>query len=98
MATLHIEHAITDLETWLAAFNGFAEVRRQAGVRAERVQQPVANPGYVVVDLDFGTVDQAEAFLRFLKEQVWSIPANAPALAGTPETMILEPVVTAQPS
>ena len=92
MATLHIEHPITDLATWLSAFNGFAAARRNAGVRSERVQQPVDDPRYIVVDLDFGTVDEAEAFLRFLKEQVWAIPENAPGLAGAPDTMILEPV------
>jgi hypothetical protein len=92
MPTLHIEHAITNLETWLSAFDRFAHVRRQAGVRAERVQQPVDNPGYIVVDLEFGSVDDAGAFLRFLKDQVWAIPENAPALAGTPQTMILENV------
>jgi hypothetical protein len=92
--TLHIEHAITDIETWLSAFNGFADARRQAGVRAERVQRPVDDPAYIVVDLDFGTVDEAEAFLRFLKDQVWAIPENAPALAGAPKTLILEHVAT----
>jgi hypothetical protein len=92
MATLHIEHAITDLETWLTAFNGFAEARRDAGVRAERIRQPVDDPGYIVVDLDFATAHEAEGFLRFLREVVWAIPDNAPALAGTPDTMILEDV------
>ncbi|HMG27613.1 MAG TPA: hypothetical protein VKH36_12455 [Acidimicrobiia bacterium] len=94
MPTLHIEHAITDLETWLSAFNRFSDVRRQAGVRDERVQQPVDNPGYIVVDLDFRTVGEAEAFLRFLKDQVWAVPENAPALAGAPDTMVLEPVAS----
>lgn len=31
MATLHIEHAITDLQTWLGAFERFDEARRKAG-------------------------------------------------------------------
>jgi hypothetical protein len=92
MATLHIEHAITDLKTWLSAFNGFAAARHNAGVRSERVLQPVDDPHYIVVDLDFGAVDEATAFLRFLEEQVWAIPENAPALAGAPNTMILEEV------
>lgn len=92
MATLHIEHPITDLETWLSAFNVFADARRQAGVRAERIQQPVDDPAYIVVDLDFATVPEAEAFRRFLEDQVWAIPENAPALAGAPKTLILEPV------
>ena len=92
MRTLHIEHPITDLETWVAAFNRFADARREAGVRAERVQRPVDNPSYVVIDLDFDTTEEAGAFLGFLENQVWKIRANSPGLAGTPETMILEPV------
>ena len=94
MPTLHIEHPITDLETWLSAFDAFADARRQAGVRGERVQRPVDNPEYIVVDLDFGTVEEAEAFLRFLRDRVWAVPENAPALVGTPDTMILERVVS----
>ncbi|HZR14174.1 MAG TPA: hypothetical protein VFC33_13090 [Acidimicrobiia bacterium] len=89
MVTLHIEHAITDLDTWRSAFDAFADARRQAGVRAERLRQPVDDPHSIVVDLDFATVDEASAFLRFLKERVWAVPENAPALDGVPQTMIL---------
>jgi hypothetical protein len=92
MRTLHIEHPITDLETWVAAFNRFADARRGAGVRAERVQRPIDNPSYVVIDLDFDTTEEAGAFLGFLENQVWKTRANSPGLAGTPETKILEPV------
>lgn len=92
MATLHIEHPITDFETWAAAFNQFATAREAAGVLAERVQRPVDDPCYVVVDLDFDTVEAAEAFHRFLRAAVWAVPENAPALAGTPKATILEPV------
>ena len=91
MPTLHIEHPITDFDAWNSAFSRFAEARRQAGVWAQRIQRPLDDPRYVVVDLDFGTRGEAEAFLRFLKTQVWGIPGNAPALAGNPQTMILEP-------
>jgi hypothetical protein len=90
VATLHIEHPITDFETWNEAFDRFAEARRRAGVRAHRVQRPVDDPLYVVIDLDFDTVDSAESFLGFLKANIWSNPANAPALAGEPITRILE--------
>ena len=91
MPTLHIEHPISDFETWTAAFNGVADVRREAGVRSQRVQRPVDDPGYIVIDLDFDTVGEAEAFLGFLNTKIWAIPENAPALAGSPTTMILEP-------
>jgi hypothetical protein len=94
VATLHIEHAITDLETWLSAFGAFADARRQAGVHAERIQQPTDDDSYIVVDLDFGSADQAADFLHFLENQVWAVPENAPALAGTPRTMILRPVTS----
>jgi hypothetical protein len=92
MTTLHIEHPITDLGTWRAAFDRFAERRLQGGVRAERIQQPVDDDHYVVVDLDFATRDQAERFLGFLESTVWASRDASPALAGTPRTRILEPL------
>lgn len=91
MPTLHIEHPITDFETWCSAFGRFADARRRAGVRAHRVQRPIDDPKYVVLDLDFDTTEEAEAFLRFLHTNVWGNRANAPALAGDPQTVILEP-------
>ncbi|MFJ6610501.1 hypothetical protein ACIQPT_09485 [Streptomyces sp. NPDC091289] len=92
MPTLHIEHPITDFEVWKAAFDRFSDFRRQSGVRRYRVQRPVDDPRYVVVDLDFETVTEAEKFLGFLRTKVWSSSENAPALVGTPQTKILESV------
>jgi hypothetical protein len=89
MPTLHIEHPITDFEAWSAAFNRFADARRQAGVRSHRVQRPVQDPNYVLVDLEFDTTEAAEVFLGFLTTTVWATPNNSPALAGTPLTRIL---------
>jgi hypothetical protein len=94
LATLHIEHEITDLDTWLSAFAAFAEARRTAGVTTEWIRQPVSDDRYIVVDLDFDTVEGASAFLEFLTSVVWQVPENAPALAGTPRTMILRSVAT----
>ena len=92
MTTLHIEHAIIGFDTWRAAFEGFATVRREAGVVAERVARPVDDPHYIVIGLDFDTTEQATAFLHFLETQVWASPTSAPALDGRPRTVILEPV------
>ena len=47
MATLHIEHPISDLQTWLGAFNRFEEAREKAGVRSHRVHQPVDDDQYI---------------------------------------------------
>lgn len=92
MATLHIQHPITDFDTWTSAFNRFADARRNAGVRAERVQRPVDDPKFVVIDLDFDSAEEALSFRGFLIAQVWANPENSPGLAGTPESMILEAV------
>ena len=92
MVTLHIEHAITDLQTWRGAFERFAGMRREAGVLAHRVAQPVDDDHYILVDLDFATTEQAQRFLAFLRDKVWGSPTSAPALAGTPQTRILTTV------
>jgi hypothetical protein len=92
MATLHIEHPITSFADWQAAFQRFAAMRAQAGVRRQQVQRPVDDAHYVVIDLDFDTVDEAEGFLHVLKERVWSSRESSPALTGDPQTRILETV------
>jgi hypothetical protein len=95
MTTLHIEHPVTEFSLWQSAFDRFADFRAQSGVRAQRIQQPIDDPRYVVIDLDFDTTAEAEAFLAFLQTKVWSSSDNAPALAGTPHTKILQPVAAA---
>ncbi len=91
MATLHIQHAVTDFDTWTSAFQRFAEARRNAGVRAQRIQRPVDDQKYVVIELDFDSAAEARSFQGFLTTQVWANPENSPGLAGTPESMVLEP-------
>jgi len=95
MTTLHIEHPVTDFGTWKAAFDRFAAARERSGVRGHRIMRPVDDARYVVIDLDFQTVGEAEEFLDFLRTRIWNSPQNAPALAGTPQTRILEPADTA---
>jgi hypothetical protein len=92
MATLHIEHEITDLGTWLGAFARFGDARQRAGVTAERVAQPVDDDNYIYVDLDFDTTEQAEAFKNFLETRVWSNPDASPALGSAPRARVLNQV------
>lgn len=92
MPILRIEHAITDLATWLEAFNRFAPARRHADVTEERIWQPTDDPQYVVIDLGFESTSAAESFRAFLFEYVWSSPDNSPALAGMPKAVVLTEV------
>jgi hypothetical protein len=88
--TLRIEHAIHDYDQWKAAFDSFAAVRVNAGVRGHAIRRPVEDPDYLMLDLEFDTADAAGRFIEFLEQQVWSSPKSAPALAGVPRTRLLE--------
>jgi hypothetical protein len=90
MVTLHIEHPITDYETWRRAFDSFAAARLQAGVISEHVARPIDDPRYIVVTLGFESAEGAAGFLHFLETQVWSQPTASPGLNGVPRTAILE--------
>jgi hypothetical protein len=89
MPTLHIEHPISSLETWLGAFDRFADKRRDAGVTAERISQPVDDDKYIVAQLDFDTVEAADGFKNFLETVVWQSTELSPGLAGTPRARVL---------
>jgi hypothetical protein len=92
MVTLRIEHEIKDINVWRRAFDRFADARDHAGVRGHRVHQPIGDPSYVHIDLDFTDQDSAERFLEFLRTKVWSVVENAPALQGVPVTTILRQI------
>ena len=92
MATLHIEHPITDLDTWLGAFNGFADARKNAGVRAQQVRQPVDDTHFIVVDLAFDDVETALGFKEFLEGVVWQSRDLSPGLDGVPTARVLDDV------
>lgn len=89
MATLHIEHGISDFTTWKRAFDSFAERRVQAGVTVQRIHQPADDPHYIVLQLDFPTAEQAGRFKQFLETRVWTTPDNSPALSGVPRARVL---------
>ena len=94
MAVLHIEHQISDLNTWLEAFAKFAPAREQAGVTAQHIFQPVDDPNYIVVQLTFETAEAATNFGTFLQNVVWKTPEASPALVGQPKAIVLTEVPT----
>lgn len=92
MATLQVEHAISDFDVWKKAFEADPVRRKESGVRRYRVFRPVDDPRYVKIDLDFDSADEAEAF-RAALQRLWSSGRAAPALAGSPQAQILEEVL-----
>lgn len=86
--TVHIEHAITDLETWRSGFDRAADLRARHGVRSYEIRQPVDDAAFVVIDLTFDDAPTAEGFLVDLR-QIWQ---TAPALVGAPRVHVLETI------
>ena len=91
--TLQIEHGISDFDVWKKAFEADPVRREESGVRRYRVFRPLDDPRYVKIDLDFDTVTEAEAF-RGALQGLWGSGRAAPALAGTPQTRIVEEVLS----
>jgi hypothetical protein len=96
MYVLQIEHPIRDFDTWKAAFERFSDKRRQSGVRRHQIFQPADDENYVVLDLEFELEVEAEAFLGWLRSEVWSSREASPALAGGPQTRIAKVMETQQ--
>lgn len=70
MPTLQIEHVVRDYEGWKAAFDSDPVGREEGGVRSYRILRPADDPRFVIVDLEFATIEEAEAFRRKLR-QMW---------------------------
>ncbi len=95
MFTVHIEHPISDLSTWKAAFDRDPGDRAGSGVRRYVIHQPVDDPNYILIDLDFETAQEAQSFLARMAT-VWSSASAAPALRGKPVTRVLTVVEASQ--
>ncbi|MGM9473677.1 hypothetical protein ACS5PJ_16945 [Pseudarthrobacter sp. YS3] len=93
MFTLRIEHGIKDFGLWKQAFDRDPVDRAASGVVGHRISRPVDDSHYVVVELDFNELREAEQLLANLKAKVWNSPAVSPALHGAPQTRILESAV-----
>ena len=91
MPTVQFEHAIKDFGMWKAAFDRDPIDRRGLGVRRHRVDRPLADPNYVIGELEFDTTAEAQVCAVALRE-LWGSAAAAPALAGAPRLRIVEMV------
>lgn len=90
MYTLSIEHRIVDFETWQAAFDRDPVGRARSGLRRHRVFQLQGDPKYVVIELDFASVSEAEAF-RTALEGVWGRAELSPGLPREPGVVAVKP-------
>jgi hypothetical protein len=70
MIVLRIEHPVPDYEGWKKAFEHDPLGRKRSGVKSYRVYRPVDDPKYVIVDLLFATLNEADTMLSAL-HKLW---------------------------
>lgn len=90
MPILQIEHAVRDFDGWKNAFDGDPVGRERGGVRRYRVLRSLDDPNYVLIELEFDSTGEAEAFRTALRE-MWS-GAQAQGIIESPQARIVEEV------
>ncbi len=71
MFILRVEHPVPSFEGWKKAFDNDPASRKAGGVRRYRVLRSADDPNYVLIDLEFDSLDEAKSFLTGLQD-LWS--------------------------
>ena len=70
MVMLRIEHPVPNFEGWKQAFDSDPVGRVKSGGRRYQILRAIDDPNFVMIDLEFDTVQQAEALLAAMRV-VW---------------------------
>ena len=70
MVLLQIEHQVPNFEGWKKAFENDPVDRKKAGVRRYKIFRQVDNPNYVVIELEFDHMKEAEDMYAAL-QNLW---------------------------
>jgi len=89
MTTLRIQHSVPTFDGWKQAFDRDPVGRKASGVRRYHVHRGVTDPNFVMIDLEFDSVAEAQAMLDRLRA-LWAGPGGA--VVRNPEVWIVESV------
>lgn len=89
MPILRIHHAVPNFEAWKRAFDGDPMDRKAAGVLRYQVQRSIADPNFVMIDMEMASLAEAERLLEKLRH-LWAGPGKA--VMRNPEAWIVEAV------
>ena len=89
MTTLRIEHKIPNFDGWKRAFESDPVNRKKSGVRRYRIFRPTDDPNYVIIDLEFDNLGDAESMLVALRK-LWDKVEGQ--IMFNPQTRILDMV------
>jgi hypothetical protein len=91
MTILRIEHKVPNFEEWKKAFDSDPINRKQSGVHLYRICRPMNDPYYVIIDLEFENINNAETTLAAL-HKLWNQVEGK--IMVNPQTRILNMVET----
>ena len=89
MPILRVQHVVPNFEAWKRAFDSDPIAREASGVTGYKIHRSVESPNFVVIDLEFGTVAEAQKFLDKLRA-LWA--GYGDAVMRNPEAWILETI------
>ncbi len=73
MITLRIEHEVVSFEGWKKAFDNDPIDRRKSGVKRYHIYQPVDDPKYVIIDLEFDNLTEAQITQKALQNMMTKV-------------------------
>ena len=93
MFILQFEHPVMNYDGWKKVFDSDPLGRQKSGVRRYRIFRPTDNPNYVIGELEFDRVEQAEAMLAALRRLWGNVEGK---LIETTKSRIIEVVESKQ--
>ena len=72
MIVLQIEHPVPDFNAWKKTFDNDPANRKQSGVKRYKIFRQADNPNYIIIELEFDNLTQAEAMHTAL-QKLWNL-------------------------
>lgn len=89
MLILQIEHLVPDFNSWKKTFDSDPLNRKQSGVRSYRIFRTIDNPNYIIIELEFDNLPEAEKMHESLKH-LW--PRVEGKIMMNPQSRIIETI------
>jgi len=89
MITLRIEHKIANYDGWKRAFDSDPINRKESGVKRYRVYRPADDDLFIIIELDFDNLEQAQSTQAALNRMFGNIDGK---IIFGPQTKILNVV------
>ena len=89
MPLLHIQHSVPNFDAWKKAFDSDPMDRSGSGVLRYHIHQSVSDPNFVMIDLEFDRVSEAEQ-MRERLQKLWAGAGGA--VTRNPQAWVVETI------